>query len=268
MNAITASPTPTFVDTGRVRLHYRVDGRHGAPWLVFSNSLGTDITMWDAQVAALAAHYRILRYDGRGHGLSSAPLGAYTMADLGSDVLVLMDALGVERAHFCGLSIGGLVGQWLALHAPHRLARVVLASTAARIGNAEGWYARIAQVREHGLQSLLGGTAERWFTPAYTQACPGRIEDTLSRFAATDAEGYAGCCAALATADFRRDLGLITGPVLAIAGRDDPVTPPADLQAIAEGVSNGSYAEVRGRHLCNVEAAEAFTEAVRAFLAP
>ncbi|TWI11642.1 3-oxoadipate enol-lactonase [Aerolutibacter ruishenii] len=267
MNAVAIPQANAFFDAGHVHLHYRIDGREGAPWLVLSNSLGTDLTMWDPQVDALAAHYRILRYDRRGHGLSSSPVGAYTMADLGGDVLALMDAVGIQRAHFCGLSIGGLVGQWLALNAPHRLGRVVLASTAACIGSAEGWYARIAQVRERGLASLLDGTADRWFTPAYAQAHPERVRDTLARFAATDAEGYAGCCAALATADFRRDLAQVSLPVLALAGRDDPVTPPADLQAIARGVADGRYADVAGRHLCNVESPEAFTAAVQAFLA-
>lgn len=267
MNAAALPQANAFLDAGHVRLHYRIDGREGAPWLVFSNSLGTDLTMWDPQVAALAAHYRILRYDRRGHGLSSSPAGAYTMADLGGDVLALMDAVGIQRAHFCGLSIGGLVGQWLALNAPHRLERVVLASTAACIGSAEGWYARIAQVRQHGLASLLDGTVDRWFTPAYAQANAERVGDTLKRFAATDAEGYAGCCAALAHADFRRDLPQLSSPVLALAGRDDPVTPPTDLQAIAERVANGRFAQVAGRHLCNVESPTAFTAAVQAFLA-
>lgn len=246
------------------RLHYRIDGPVDAPWLTFCNSLGTDLHMWDPQVAALSGRFRILRYDRRGHGHSSAPPGLYSVADLGADVLALWDHLGVARSHFCGLSIGGLTGQWLGVHAGTRLHTLTVAATAAKIGTAESWETRIAQVHAQGLLPLREGTAERWFTPAFVAAQPAQVEDILQRFVATSVAGYVGCCHAVATADFRDQLAQIGVPTLAIAGDDDPVCPPADLQAIARGVAHGHAVAVPGRHICNIESADAFTAALTA----
>ncbi|MEG0182073.1 MAG: 3-oxoadipate enol-lactonase [Stenotrophomonas sp.] len=246
------------------RLHYRIDGPVDAPWLTFCNSLGTDLHMWDPQVAALSGRFRILRYDRRGHGHSSAPPGLYSVADLGADVLALWDHLGVARSHFCGLSIGGLTGQWLGVHAGTRLHTLTVAATAAKIGTAESWETRIAQVRAQGLLPLREGTAERWFTPAFVAAQPAQVEDILQRFVATSVAGYVGCCHAVATADFRDQLAQIGVPTLAIAGDDDPVCPPADLQAIARGVAHGHAVALPGRHICNIESADAFTAALTA----
>lgn len=248
------------------RLHYRIDGRPGRPWLLLCNSLGTDLHMWDAQIADLGEDFRVLRYDRRGHGGSGTPPPPYTIADLGGDALALLDALGVEHVHFCGLSIGGLVGQWLGLHAASRLDRLVLCATAARIGTRESWQARDAQVREQGLAGLVEATAQRWFTPAFLEARPEVAEAILATFRATSADGYRGCCAALAEVDFRPHLHRIGVPVLAVSGNDDPVCPPADLQAIADGVADGRHVSVPGRHICNVESPQAFNAAVRAFL--
>jgi 3-oxoadipate enol-lactonase len=255
-----------FLELESHRLHYRTDGPVGAPWLTFCNSLGTDLHMWDRQVDALSATFRILRYDRRGHGQSSAPPGQYSVAELGADVLALWDHLGVERSHFCGLSIGGLTGQWLGVHAGARLQTLTVAATAAKIGTVENWNARIAQVQRDGLLPLREGTAERWFTPAFAQAKPAVVEDILQRFVATRVTGYIGCCHAVATADFRDLLGRITVPTLAIAGDDDPVCPPADLDAIAQGVADGRSIAVPGRHICNIESADAFTAALAAHL--
>jgi 3-oxoadipate enol-lactonase len=259
-------PTPSFVTVHGVRLHYRVDGRANGPWLTFCNSLGTDLTMWDRQIEALGEHFRILRYDRRGHGRSATPPAPYAIDDLGHDVLGLLDALGIERTHYCGLSIGGLVGQWLALHAPQRLDRLVLCSTAAKIGTEEGWRARIDQVREHGMASIAEGTVSRWFTPEFAAAEPAAVANILGRLQQTSVEGYAGCCAALIDADFRGELGCISVPTMALAGHDDPVTTPADLRVIAAGVADGCYAEVGGRHICNLESAAAFNSTLGRFL--
>lgn len=248
------------------QLHYRVDGDAG-PWVVFCNSLGTDLHMWDAQVEALSTRFRVLRYDRRGHGQSTAAPGPYTLADLGGDVLALMDALEIERAHFCGLSIGGLVGQWLGIHAPERIERLVVCATAVKIGTAESWNQRIALVQGRGLTPLLGATADRWFTPDFIAANPDVVEDILARFAAVSAEGYAGCCAALAGADLRAQINRIGVPVLAISGDDDPVCTPDDLQAIADGVADGQHVSLPGRHIVNIESAEAFSAALADFLA-
>ncbi len=255
-----------FLELESHRLHYRIDGVVDAPWLTFCNSLGTDLHMWDRQVDALSARFRILRYDRRGHGQSSAAPGLYSVAGLGADVVALWDHLGVERSHFCGLSIGGLTGQWLGVHAGERLHTLTVAATAAKIGTLESWNTRIAQVQRDGLLPLREGTAERWFTPAFAHAEPAVVEDILQRFVATDVGGYIGCCHAVATADFRDQLGRIPVPTLAIAGDDDPVCPPADLDAIAQRVADGRAIAVPGRHICNIESAEAFTAALAAHL--
>lgn len=249
------------------RLHYRIDGdQKGKPWLTLCNSLGTDLQMWDAQIADLLGDFRILRYDRRGHGGSEAPLPPYDMADLGGDVIALLDALAIDRTHFCGLSIGGLTGQWLALHAPTRLDRIVLCATAARIGTADSWAARIDDVRASGLRPLVPATADRWFSPEFRAAQPQAAEAVLDSFARTSVDGYAGCCAALAQADFRSALDRIGHPLLAISGDDDPVCPPADLRALARGVRQGRHLSLPGRHIVTIEAAPPFTAALRAFL--
>lgn len=255
-----------FLDLPTHRLHYRVDGREGAPWLTFCNSLGTDLYMWDPQVDALAAEFRILRYDRRGHGESGTPPGRYAIADLGGDVLALWDALGVQRSHYCGLSIGGLTAQWLALHAPERVQRVAVAATAAKIGSAESWQARIAQVAQGGLLPLVEGTLERWFTPGYAAAHPLEMDEIVTSFMTTSREGYIGCCEAVGSADFRAALAQLQVPLLAIAGDEDPVCPPGDLLQISTAVPDGHFVKVHGRHICNLESATAFTTALREFL--
>ncbi|MBN6102028.1 3-oxoadipate enol-lactonase [Xanthomonas sp. CFBP 8703] len=255
-----------FLELPTHRLHYRIDGSEGRPWLTFCNSLGTDLHMWDAQIDALAPYYRVLRYDRRGHGASSVAPGPYRIEALAGDVLALLDALAVERTHFCGLSIGGLTGQWLGVHAGARLHTLTVCATAARIGTEDGWQARIAQVQADGLASLLAGTRERWFTPAFAEMQPATVEAILASFLSTDAQAYAACCEALASADFREVLGEIATPLLALAGHDDPVCPPADLQAIAAQAARGSFAQVHGRHLCNVESPHAFNDALLRFL--
>lgn len=255
-----------FLALDRHRLHYRIDGPDDAPWLTFCNSLGTDLSMWQPQVDALSARFRILRYDRRGHGQSSAPPGPYDIDALGADVLALWDHLGVERSHFCGLSIGGLTGQWLGVNASGRLHSLTVAATAAKIGTADTWQARIAQVGQGGLAPLRAGTAERWFTPAFAATHAAQVDDILQRFEATTVAGYVGCCHAVATADFRDQLGRIAVRTLAIAGDDDPVCPVADLQQIAEGVQHGRALTVPGRHICNLESPAAFTAALVAHL--
>jgi len=254
-----------FVERSTHRLHHRVDGDSG-PWLVLSNSLGTDLTMWDAQAAVLAREFRVLRYDTRGHGRSTAPPSPFSLADLGADVLALLDALDVDRACFCGLSIGGLTGQWLGVHAADRFERIVIAASAAKIGTADGWRERIAQVRDAGLAPLVAATAERWFGAAFRAGHDDEVRRVLAALATTSVDAYVGCCEALAEADLRPYLCRIVPPVLAIAGDDDAVTPPAALRFIAEHVVDGHAVVLPGRHLVNIESASAFTAAVRAFL--
>ncbi|MFT3755687.1 MAG: 3-oxoadipate enol-lactonase [Pseudoxanthomonas sp.] len=254
-----------FLELKTHKLHYRIDGEHG-PWLLFCNSLGTDLHMWDAQVAALSAHFRVLRYDRRGHGTSTTPPAPYSLADLGGDVIALLDALKIERVHFCGLSIGGLVGQWLGIHHGHRFGKLVLCATAAKIGTAESWSARIEAVQTDGLSPLAAATAERWFTPRFNAEHADVVKDILARFVVVDPVAYNGCCAALADADLRSDIARIANPVLTISGDDDPVCSPQDLRAIADAVQDGCHASFTGRHIVNIESALLFNASLSGFL--
>lgn len=245
-------------------LHYEVAGTSG-PWLVMCNSLGADLHMWDAQVPVFARDRRVLRYDRRGHGHSTAPAPPYSIAALAEDVLALLDELAIERADFCGLSIGGLVGQWLASHTA-RLDRLVVTATAARIGTPESWRARINQVVRDGLAPLVPATRDRWFSPAFVDQAPEQSRAALAPFARVDPAAYIGCCEALAAADLTDALPRISAPVLAISGADDAVCPPMALQAIADAVPRGRHVSLPGRHLVNIESAAAYASCVTEFL--
>lgn len=255
-----------FAELDGIRIRYELTGDPGLPVLVMSHSLGVDLTMWEPQLAALAPHVRILRYDTRGHGGSSVPEGPYTAANLGGDMLALLDALGIQHANFCGLSMGGVVGQWLGIHAQDRIQKLVLADTAAKIGTEEGWNSRIETVLRDGLNSIVPGTLERWFTLPFRAAEPRTIARTAAVLGATSAKGYAGCCAAIRDADFRGSIAQIGVPTLVITGSHDPVTPPADGRFMADSIAGSRYVELAAAHLSNVEAAGAFNEALLAFL--
>lgn len=255
-----------FADFERIRLHYQFTGDSNLPALVFSNSLGADLSMWEPQLAALAPHFRILRYDNRGHGESSVPDGPYTIDDLGCDVLRLMNVLHIERASFCGLSMGGVIGQWLGIHTANRLHKLVLANTAAKIGVPEVWNARIELVLNEGLDPVIPGTLERWFTSAFHAAHPEAIQATDAMLRGTSVPAYAACCAAIRDADFRSCLSAIAVATLVLAGTDDPVTTPEDGRYLADNIPAASYVELDSAHLSNVEAAEAFNTALLDFL--
>lgn len=247
-------------------LNYHTDGDPARPCLVLSNSLGTDLRMWDAQAAALDKDYYVLRYDTRGHGRTSRGGGAASIGQLGSDVIGLLDHLGIERAHFCGISMGGLTGQWLAIHAPQRLRSLVLANTAARIGNAEGWTTRAAAVRRDGMDGVADGAAGRWFTEAFIQRQPSVVRHMIEQLRQQDAQGYADCCEALAHCDLREQAKTIRHRTLVIAGAHDPVTTVADAQWLAGQMAQARVEVLPASHLSNVEAYEAFTESLRRFL--
>lgn len=250
----------------KVRLHYRSDGDPGRPCLVLSNSLGTDLAMWDAQAARLATDFFVLRYDARGHGQSSGGGGLLRIDRLGLDVLALLDHLGIEQAAFCGISMGGMTGQWLGVHAPRRIARLVLANTAARIGSAAGWAERAAQVRAAGMGAIADGAPARWFTPAFIEREPDTVARMVAALRAQDAAGYAACCDALAHADLRADVQRIGAPTLVVAGEVDPVTTVADAAWLRAHIPGARMAALPASHLSNVEAAAAFTAALREFL--
>ena len=250
-------------------LNYQLEGPEGAPVLVLSNSLGTNLHMWDTQIPAFTAHFRVLRYDTRGHGDSLVTEGPYSIEQLGRDVLALLDALKLDKVHFCGLSMGGLIGQWLGINASERLNRLIVCNTAAKIGSPEVWNPRIETVlrdREAAMVGLRDASIARWFTPAYSEANPESAKRITDMLAATSPEGYAANCAAVRDADFRDQLGQIKAPLLVIAGTADAVTPPSGSLFIQEHVAGAEYAEFQAAHLSNVEVGEPFSRRVIDFL--
>lgn len=255
-----------FANAGGVRLHYRVDGDAAAPPLVLSNSLGASLEMWEPQMAALCARFRVVRYDTRGHGESDVAPGPYTIAMLGADVVALLDALAIPRAHFCGLSMGGMTGMWLGVNAPERIDRLVLANTAAKLGTADMWNARIDAIRSGGIAAVAPAVLARWFTPALLEHPTPLIARLQASFERTSADGYVACCAAVRDMDQRDALPRIRAPTLVIAGSRDLSTPPADGRYLTDRIPGARYVELPAPHLSNVEAAAAFTQATLQFL--
>ena len=257
---------PEFLTSDASVLHYRTDGDRAKPCLVLSNSLGTDLSMWQAQAAALAGDFFVVRYDTRGHGRSSAGAAPFGIERLGQDVVALLDHLDIARAAFCGISMGGLTGQWLGIHQPQRLTQLVLANTAARIGSADAWLARAEQVRRDGMAAVADGAPARWFTPQFLQREPDTVAHMIATLRGQDTGGYAACCEALAQADLRASVGMITVPTLVIAGEHDPVTTLDDARWLQQQVAGSRLASVPASHISNVEAAQAFTAQLRDFL--
>jgi 3-oxoadipate enol-lactonase len=219
--------------------------------VVLSNSLGTDMSMWDGLMPALKDRFRVLRYDQRGHGRTPAPPGPYSIADLGGDVLGMLDGLGLERVSFCGLSLGGMTGMWLAANAPERVERLALLSTAAHLPPREGWTDRAARVRADGIEPLVEPSLERWFTPDVGAETVERARQALRR---VNPEGYAACCDAIADHDLRGELARIRAPTLVIAAVDDPSTPPEYGREIAEAIDGAELVVLEhGRHLVATE---------------
>lgn len=250
------------------RLHHVLEGPPDAPVLVLSGSLGTTLEMWDPQMDALSAQLRVLRYDRRGHGRSPVPPGPYTIADLGADVLELLDSLGLERVSFCGLSLGGAEGMWLAASAPERLERLVLACTMPRFPPRETWEERVRTVRAEGTGAIADAAMERWFSPAFRSQQPETVARFRTMLAETPAEGYAACCEALAELDLRSRLPSISAPTLVVTGELDPVVTPEAGEELAALLADARHVVVPGAaHLANVEQPEAFIGALLGFLA-
>ncbi|HWZ82290.1 MAG TPA: 3-oxoadipate enol-lactonase [Terriglobales bacterium] len=254
-----------FADFGDHRTHYQIEASD-RPVLVLSNSLGTNLSMWEPQRPHLAQHFRVLRYDTRGHGQSSVTLGDYTIEQLGRDVLQLLDSLKIKRVHFCGLSMGGAIGIWLGIHAPDRLKRLVLCNTAARIGTPDMWNARIATVRRDGMKPVAATVIERWFTPGFRASHPQQVAQTQRMLETTPPEGYAACCAAIRDVDLRDGVAQIKTPTLVVYGEKDPVTPLADVDFLKNTIPGAVAVGLSAAHLSNVEQADAFTKAVSEFL--
>lgn len=210
-------------------------GRPDGPPLLLGSSLGTTSGMWAPQLPFLD-EFRVITFDHLGHGESQVATGPYSMQQLAGEVVVLLDHLGIARTSYAGLSLGGAVGQWLAIHHPERIGHLVLLATAAYFPDPAGWQERAVTVRREGTESLSGGAMTRWFNDRFRQEQPEEVERWRQMLSATPAEGYAGCCEALAGYDVRSELGRIAAPTLAIAGSDDPSTPPSALQSIADGI--------------------------------
>jgi 3-oxoadipate enol-lactonase len=255
-----------FLEVPNHRIHYALTGPADARVLVLSNSLGTDFSMWDSQLSEFEKHFRVLRYDTRGHGQSAVPHGSYTFHQLGGDVVALLDALEIERADFCGLSMGGMTGLWLGLNTPQRLHKSVISNASARFGTVEGWNTRIETVRRKGMKAVAAHVVERWYTPEFRASSPGTASATLQMLEATSPEGYIGCCAALRDTDLRESVVAIRTPTLIISGAKDPVSAPADGKYLAAQIPGAQYLELDAAHLSNVEASDAYTSAVLHFL--
>jgi len=256
----------SFMEISGARLKYRFDGDHNAPVVVLSNSLGTNLFMWDPQVPALAEKFRVLRYDTRGHGQSAVTPGPYTIEGLGRDVLGLLDALKIESAYFCGLSMGGMIGQWLGLNASNRTKGLVLCNTAARIGSAEIWNARIKDVQERGMAAIATTVVLRWFSENFVKKSPEVVESMRQMLLQAPPEGYAACCDAIRDTDLREAITGVKVRTLVIAGALDPVIPQGDARFVAEKIPGARYVELEAAHLSNIEAAAQFTEALLKFL--
>ena len=257
------------VNVNDIQINYDVSGKQGAQVVMLSHSLGSSLAMWDAQMEALELHYKVLRYDMRGHGGSDAPQGAYTLGQLGEDAVGLLDALNIEVVHWVGLSMGGMIGQYLALNYADRLRSLVLCDTAAAIpedGRAMR-QERIEIAREKGLEALVEPTLNRWFTPAYRGQNPPQVELIREQFLATSVGGYIGCSEAIMGLNYLERLHEIRTPTLNIVGEDDPGTPVSLSEAIYERIEGSRLVVLKSAaHLSNVEQSEAFNRALIGFL--
>lgn len=256
---------PTFTSND-AQINYQTFGDAANPALIFSNSLGTNFKMWQPQIDFFQQDFFVICYDTRGHGASSAPQGPYSIDQLGQDVVNLLDHLNVEKATFCGISMGGLTGQWLAIHRPERFNQVVVCNSAAKIGQEQAWNDRAVLVREQGLQPIASTAASRWFTEPFIQSNATVVNNLQNDLAAGSAEGYASCCEALAKADVREQLKDISVPVLVVAGQQDPITTVADAQFMVERIANSHLFEINASHISNVELSNEFNQAVKQFI--
>jgi 3-oxoadipate enol-lactonase len=245
---------------------WRADGVATGPVLLLLNSLGTTADIWQPQLAPFGDRFRVVRLDTRGHGRSASPPGDYTLDQLGADALGVLDAAGVDRAHVCGVSVGGMTAMWLAAHAPERVRALVPVSTALRIGVPATWEDRIRQVQAGGPASLAEAAMGRWFTERYRREHPDVVDWCREMLASCDPAGYSRACAILRDADLHDVAGRITAPTLVIVGQADPVTPPADAEEIHRHIHGSRLLTLDASHICAVERAEVFNAAVLGFL--
>jgi len=255
-----------FLQLENFVLHYRVDGGADQPALLFANSLGSDLRIWDSVAARLAPYFRVVRYDLRGHGLSEAPAPPYSAADLASDVVALLDALEIRHAVVCGVSVGGLIAQAVALNHPERVRALVLSDTGARIGSAEAWQQRIDKVRADGVDSLVTMTMERWFAAGFREKCSTDVRGYSLMLRQSSADGYIGTCAALRDADFRQAVARINQPTLVLCGAEDIATPPELGRELAGLIPGAQFSLIEeAAHLPCVEQPGAVAERMMNF---
>lgn len=253
------------VDDGCI-IHVEVEGPDSAPVLMLSNSLGTSLHMWDDQVARWTKHFRLVRYDRRGHGKSSVPKGAYTMERLGRDVVGVLDALNIAKINWCGLSMGGMVGQWLGANAANRIDKLILSNTACFFPDKAIWEGRLKLVREKGLEGIVDANMERWFTKGFRERAPQAMAKMRDMFLATKIDGYCGCGEAIRDMDHRPLLAKITAPTLVIAGRHDAATPLEGNEFIKQHIPNAEIAVLEAAHIANLEQPQIYADTVLKFL--
>ncbi|MEA5405819.1 3-oxoadipate enol-lactonase [Arcicella sp. DC2W] len=249
-----------------MKTNYKLQGTPNSPVLIFSNSLGSEMLMWDELVPFLLPYFRVLRYDTRGHGGSKITPEPYSIALLGQDVIDLLDELKIDEAYFCGLSMGGLIGQWLGIHYPNRIKKLVISNTGAKIGNDERWNGRIETIKAKGMQAIVDDTMERWFTESFRNHNPQRVAETKAMFLRSDILGYSNCCAAIRDADFRESLSQVSVETLVITGDEDPVTNVAQAEFIAENVPNARLKVLHARHLASTELPEEYAQVLIDFI--
>lgn len=251
-----------LINVGDATLRVAIDGADDAPAVLLSNSLGTTLEMWDPQVAALASRYRVIRYDTRGHGGSSVTPGPYTIAQLGRDAVALLDALHIERVRFAGVSMGGMTGMWMGIHAPQRLERLGIVCSSAHIGGEAVWNARIEKVQAEGMASVVDAVVSRWFTEGFFTSDAATVERMKATFRSLSADGYAFNCGAVRDMNQLDEIHAIRTPTLVVTGSADLSTPPAMSDAIVARIPGAKQVTVPGAHLSNIECADAVTAAL------
>ncbi len=255
-----------MIDADGCPINVEIQGSDSAPVLMLSNSLGTNLHMWDDQMAEWSKHFRVVRYDRRGHGKSGVPKGPYSMERFGRDVLAVADALKIKKFNWCGLSMGGMVGQWLGANAPGRIEKLILSNTNYNYADKGPWNDRIKFVREKGLAELVEPNMERWFTKGFRERAPQTIARIREIFLKTDPAGYIACCEAIRDMDFTASNLRIAAPTLVIVGLQDPATPPAAGEAIAKQIKGAKLAALDAAHIANMEQPKLYTETVLDFL--
>jgi 3-oxoadipate enol-lactonase len=251
---------------GSESFNVEIEGPDDAPVLMLSNSLGTDLHMWEPQMTELTKRFRVVRYDSRGHGQSVADEGPYSIAMLGRDALAIMDALDLHQVNWLGLSMGGMVGQWLLANAPKRIMRAVLANTSSYMPDSRPWNTRILTVQKEGMGAIAQTVVDRWFTPEFQGRDPAAVERIATMLRHVPPQGYVAACAAVRDMDLRETIRTADKPVLVIAGTRDPATPAPLGREIAASIRGAAYVEFDTAHLSNIERPEEFTAAVVKFL--